>query len=481
MSNAHQIVIQAVFAEHPFAEEILHRLRSRGHEAVLIGGVVRDGLQACWGRNVKFPPRDIDIACSALPEEVLRIFSDRPVIRVGEEFGVLKVVAPDRQVYEVATFRVESEYDGRWPAKVDLVRDLASDVKRRDLTINGLAVDAAGTVIDHVEGIQDLLDRRIRTIGSPEERFAEDYLRMLRAPRFACRVDGEIDPETADAIRNHSDRIVEISWERVGEEMLRLLESPNAARGIRLLDELGLLRHILPEVADCHGVEQPEEYHPEGDVLEHTIQAIGVADGFVTDPIVKLAILLHDIGKPVALERNEGRNMGGHCAIGARMARKVGKRLRLSRAQMQRLEYLVRHHMRIADFPKMGRGKQVRFMNDGASASGGGSLRAQYPLYFDLLQVLVADCQASIHRSSGWMPILRESLAVAAHIDQVGSLQEARALIDGHDLESLGMKPGPELGELLHHLHDRILAGRITTRDEALEAARASIQEANEN
>jgi len=480
MSKSAQIAIQDVFLAHPFAEEILRRLRAHGHDAVLIGGAVRDGLQAQWGREVAFPPGDVDIACSALPEEILAIFADRPVVRVGEEFGVLKVVAPDRHVYEVATYRVESEYDGRWPAKVDLVRDLEADVKRRDLTINGLAADADGTVIDLVGGVEDLRSRRIRTIGSPSDRFSEDYLRMLRVPRFACAVNGEIDDDVADAIRARSDRILGISWERIGEELLRLLMTQNAARGIQLLDDLDLLNATLPELSGCHGVEQPEEYHPEGDVYEHTIAALAVADPFVRDPIVKLAILLHDIGKPIALDRNEGRNMGGHCAIGARMARAAGKRLRLSRTQMQRLEYLVRHHMRIADFPKMGRGKQVRFLNDGGSVPGR-RLREQYPLYFQLLQVLVADCQASIHRASGWMPILRETLEVAAHIEKVGSLREARALIDGHDLEDLGLKPGPTLGALLHRLHDRILAGRITTREEALGAARECIKQANEN
>ncbi len=474
MTDPHRIAIDPIYAEHPFALEILVRLQEAGHDAVLIGGVVRDGLQVQMGRQVTYPPQDIDIATSAMPEEIRAVFPDRTILGVGEAFGVLLIVGPCDRTYEVATFRVESEYDGRWPANVRLVRDLASDVNRRDLTINGLAASADGVVIDLVNGIQDLRDRRVTTIGDPDIRFGEDYLRMMRAVRFACRVDGKIDAATALAIREHAPSIAAISAERIGEELLRILETPHASRGIMLLDDLGLLALILPELTACHGVEQPEEYHPEGDVYVHTLVALKVADGFIRDPIVKLAVLLHDIGKPVALERNEGVNMGGHCAIGARMAKAVGRRLRLSNQQADRLAYLVRQHMRIADFPVMGRGKQVRFLSEGECPDGG-NIRDRYPLFFQLLQVMVADCEASAHRSSGWAPILREAIRVADHVDHVCGLKKARSLLDGHDLTELGLPPGPRTGQILDHVHDRILAGFIMTRGEALELARALI------
>ncbi|MBE0635855.1 CCA tRNA nucleotidyltransferase, partial [Candidatus Bipolaricaulota bacterium] len=319
MTNLTRISTDIVYDAHPFAREILSRLLVAGFETVLIGGVVRDGLQAQLQRDVSFPPNDIDIATAALPEEIRRVFHDRPIIGVREDFGVLVIIAPDGQTYEVASFRVESEYDGRWPGKVDLVRDLETDVRRRDLTINGLAATAEGDVIDLVGGTEDLANKRVATIGDPAVRFGEDHLRMMRVVRFACRIDGDIDEATGQAVRNHADAILAISSERIGNELLRILETPRSARGVELLDELGLLSHILPELANCHGVPQPEEYHPEGDVFVHTVEAMRVADRFVVDPIVKLAILLHDIGKPIALERNEGRNMGGHCAIGSRM------------------------------------------------------------------------------------------------------------------------------------------------------------------
>jgi len=426
------------------------------------------------GRSVRFPPDDVDIATSALPEEVREIFSGRPIVGVGEEFGVLVVVGPCGRTYEVATFRVEGEYDGRWPARVDLVRDLESDVARRDLTINGLAATGDGAVIDSVGGVDDLAARRVRAIGDPARRFHEDSLRLLRAVRFVCQIDGSLDGGTADAIRRSAPTIASISQERIRDELLRTLATPRAAKGLTLLDELGLLEHVLPELTETHGVPQPEIYHPEGDVFVHTIEAVRMADRFVTDPIVKLAVALHDIGKPDALERNAGANMGGHCAIGAGMARRVADRLRLGRAPAARLRFLIKNHMRIAALPEMGRGKQVRFVSHG-EVEEAPTLRGRYPLFFDLLQVLVADCEASAHHASGWSPVLRETLRVAEHIDRVCGVQRAREVIDGNVLIELGVPPGPQLGALLTDLHDRVLAGEIITREQAIDAARAAI------
>jgi len=491
MNTTYRIDTNALFSLHPYVRVILDRLNAAGYEAVLIGGVVRDGVRSLLDPSLTFSPQDVDIATSALPNEIRSLFRDRPVVGVGEEFGVLIIVAPDGHEYEVATFRVEEEYDGRWPGKVELVRDLEEDLRRRDLTINGLAATADGEVIDLVGGVEDLNAKRIRAIGDPRVRFAEDYLRMLRAARFACQIHGKIDPETARAIEENAEKISCISWERIRDELLRILQTDQGAHGITLLDAYGLLRFILPEVVATKGVPQPEEYHPEGDVFVHTIAAVRVADWFIRDPLVKLAVLLHDIGKPYALERSGGVNMGGHEAVGARMTRKIGLRFRLSRHEIARLVFFVKNHMRIADFPKMGRGKQVRFVGEGANSEGanpaeetlvgdnpvGRSLRECYPLFFDLLGVLVADCEACAHRSSGWVPILQETLRVVDHIDRVGNLNKARELIDGHALLAMGIEPGPRLGRILEVVHDRILAGDITTHDQALAAARMLFEE----
>lgn len=472
MTVDYRIDIDTLFSHHPFVKEILDRLTEAGHEAVLIGGVVRDGLLAQLGPRVIYPPEEVDIATSALPDEVYELFPNHRIVGVGEDFGVLIIVAPDGAEVEVATFRVEGEYNGRWPGTVELVRDLKGDVTRRDLTINGLAAANDGTVIDLVGGIEDLKAGLIRAIGDPRVRFAEDYLRMLRAVRFACQIHGKIDRETAEAIRANAKKIQIISWERIREELFRLLKTDQAARGITLLDEFGLLESILPEVTAMKGVPQPEIYHPEGDVYVHTLAAMQVADGFIREPLVKLAVLLHDVGKPYALERSGGANMGGHCAVGARIAKTIGQRLRLSRQDVSRLCFLIQNHMRIANFPEMGRGKQVRLLSEEEPLKAS-VLHKRYPRFFGLLQVLVADCEASAHRSSGWSPILRETLRVVAHIDQVCGLERARRFINGHALLEMGMQPGPELGKILEIIHDRILAGEITTQEEALVEARA--------
>jgi len=477
MNAPHRIDVAFVLSVHPYVETILSRLERAGHEAVLIGGVVRDGLLQNMGREVEFPPADVDIATSATPDEIRAVFPDRQIVGIGEEFGVLLVVAPGGRSYEIASFREEGQYDGRRPGEVRLLRDLAGDVRRRDLTINGLAATRDGEVIDLVGGVEDLVAARIRAIGDPRARFVEDRLRMLRAVRLACQIDGQIEAGTAAAVAAAAESITTVSNERIGEEVMRILGSPRAAKGLTWMNELGLLRPILPEVAACGGVPQPEAYHPEGDVLVHTLEAVRLADGFVRDPVVKLAVLLHDIGKPAALERSGGANMGGHCAIGARQAKEIGRRLRLPRQDVFRLHHLVRHHMRIADFPHMGRGKQVRFVSEGEDPQGVGDA-GRYRLFFQLLQLLVCDCEASAHRASGWEPILRATLDVVEHIDIVCGLRKAHEIIDGHTLMSLGMRPGPQLGALLDTLHDRILAGQISTQEEAVAEARQLMERA---
>ncbi|MEW5826843.1 MAG: hypothetical protein AB1778_08435 [Candidatus Bipolaricaulota bacterium] len=471
MERAERIDVAALFARHPFVHEILARLEASGFAAVLIGGVVRDGLLASWGQTIAYPPGDVDVATAAMPDDLRRLFADRPMVGVGEEFGVVVIVAPDGRAYEVATFRVEGEYDGRWPGRVELGRDLAGDVCRRDLTMNGLAATAEGHVIDLVGGVADLRARLVKAIGDPAERFKEDALRLLRTVRFVCQIDGTLDPETERAARDASAGLSRISRERVRDELLRILATPRAATGVELLDDLGLLEHVLPEVLAGKGVEQPEAYHPEGDVFLHTVAAVRVADAFVRDPIVKLAVLLHDVGKPAAFVRSGGANMGGHCALGAAMARRAAERLRLRRTEIARLSFLVKNHMRIADLPEMGRGRQVRFLSEGVEP-GGRLFIGRYPLFSDLLALLVADCEASAHRASGWAPILSEALRIALHVETVGTLQRARQIIHGGDLLALGVPAGPRLGALLDALHDRVLAGELADRDAALQEAR---------
>jgi len=476
MKGSIEIDVGRIFARHPFAKVILDRLAQAGHEAVLVGGVVRDALRA---RLEGFPyePEEVDIATSARPEEIRRLFPRQRILEVGKAFGVVVILDPEGRSYEVATFRTESDYDGRRPGRVELVRSLEQDVKRRDFTVNGLVARPDGRVIDLVGGVRDLKEGVIRAIGDPEERFSEDYLRLLRAIRFACLLDAELAEETSRAIRANRRGLERISAERIRGELLALLKLKDSARGVRLLDEHGLLELVLPELASCKGVPQPEAYHPEGDVFTHTVLALEAADRFIADPLVKLALLLHDVGKPKALEANRGENAAGHDIVGAEMAQKVCKRLRLSSDETKLIEYLVREHQRIGHLPEMGRGKQVRFMREGEDPRCSiGDFPKRFPYFAKLVQMMIADCQASAMKSSGWLPVLKTTAKLLIHLKELEEREGARRLIDGHDLIKLGVPEGPELGRLLEELHEKILAGEIKSRREALAQARLLVE-----
>ena len=472
------IDVERVYDQHPFTRTILEILHDAGHEAVLVGGVVRDGLRAQLEADYAFTPHEVDIATSARTDEIEAIFDGYKVLKVGKQYGVQVIVSPDGEPYEVATYRVEDEYDGRWPGRVELVRDLRQDLARRDFTINGLAARADGTVLDWVGGVDDLRGKIIRPIGDADERFREDYLRMLRAVRFACVVDASLTDETSAAIRSHAERIATISWERIRDELIALLRTPRSRRGIDLMDGLGLLEPILPELSQCRGVPQPEAYHPEGDVYVHTLLALEIADRVVSDPTVKLAVLLHDVGKPEALRRNHGENMAGHDEIGARMAREACGRLRLSNAETDRIVDWVDEHQRIGHFPEMGRGKQVKLLKTAERTEAPIARPLErYPRFAGLLQLMVVDCQASAMKSEGWLPVLETFARLLIHMETLDRRMRARKLVDGHDLIELGLARGPQIGAVLETLYEKIYAGELISRDAALDEAKRLIRE----
>jgi len=471
-----RIRVEPLLARHPFVGEILNRLQAAGHEAVLVGGAVRDAVLAEL-QEEQCVAQDVDIATSASPGEVKRLFSDQRVVLVGESFGVVIVVDPGGRQYEVATFRTERGYrDGRRP---DEVRwgGLADDVQRRDFTVNGLVATLDGDVLDHVGGVSDLQAGLVRAIGDPAARFAEDHLRLLRAVRFACRLGFTIEEHTAAAIRAHAARIRTVSWERIRDELVRILATARSGEGILTLAELGLLEHVLPEIAALQGVPQPVQYHPEGDVFEHTVAALRVADGLWDAPLFKLAVLYHDVGKPSALERSGGENMGGHCGLGAEIAARALTRLRLPNRDIDWVTHLVREHMRVARLPEMGVGKQVRLLGEGEDdALPLGELRGRFPLFADLVCLVVCDAEASAHRAQAWLPVLSRTVGLLVHLRRIRGVRSARDLLTGDDLLEMGLPPGPRLREVLDDVHERILAGEISTRDGALAHARTLVR-----
>lgn len=467
------INVDLIYEWHPFAFEALEKLEKAGYQAVLIGGIVRDALLSQFDPTYPFDPIEVDIATSSEPHQIKELFPELAIKEVGEAFGVLIVKSPDGQNYEIATFREESEYDGRRPGIVHHVRELERDVKRRDFTINGLAATKEGEVIDHVGGISDLRSKIIRTIGNPDERFREDYLRLLRAMRFACKIGADLDRETRQSIKLNAARISQISPERVGVELLGILATKHSAKGIELMDELGLLDVILPEVAACKDVPQPEKYHPEGDVFVHSLLALKNADNFIEDPVVKLAVLLHDIGKPIALDANEGVNMAGHDKIGADLSKAICRRLRLSGADTSLIELLVSEHQRIGYFSQLSRSKQVRFLKKLADDQSESLASAQkHPRLASLIQLMIADCQASAMKSNGWLSVLTNIQQLLFHLHELDAKVKADELISGNDIIALGMKEGPEIGQILEEIYEEIYSGEIETRTEALGLAK---------
>src|SRR3989442_3766970 len=389
-------------------------------------------------------PHDYDVATDARPSEVATLFPN--AVLVGVRLGVL-VVPLSGHHYEVSTYRPEGPYvNGRRPSRVEFV-DAQSDVIRRDFTINGLLHDPlTGQTIDYVGGRTDIARRIVRTIGPPRIRFAEDRLRMLRAVRLAAELQFDIDDDTFRAIAEQASAIPEVSAERIRDEMQRLLTAPGRGRGVRLLHASGLLQVILPEVAATAGVPQPPEFHPEGDVFIHTVLALEHLRD--PSPVLAMATLLHDIGKPPTFSQSDRIRFNEHDAVGARMAEDICRRLRLSGHQNQRIVALRRDHLRIKDLPKMRPAKAKRFLLQ--------------PDIADHLELHRADCLAS-HRNLDVYTWATEALAElsAQHPDR-------ERLVTGDDLVALGYPPGAQFKTILDYVEDARLEGRVASRDAAL-------------
>lgn len=421
------------------AVEIIQRLRHEGHQAYLVGGCVRDLVM---GRE----PKDYDVSTDATPDRVVKFFPNS--LTVGAQFGVV-IVPSEAGNVEVATFRSDGIYsDGRHPNEVRYAKTAQEDVQRRDFTINGLLYDPVKRrVLDYVGGQADIRGRRLRTIGDPELRFTEDRLRMLRAVRFAARFGFSLDPAAADAIRKRAPEIHGVSAERVRDEIVKVLTEGQARRGFELLDEVNLLKEILPEIKALQGVQQPPEFHPEGDVWVHTMMML---EGLrAPTPTLALGVLLHDVGKPPTFTVRERIRFDNHVEVGAKMAEAICGRLRLSARETERVVDLVRHHLRFKDFPKMRRSTQLRFIRmDG---------------FAEHLELHRLDCLSS-HRHL-------ENYELARRMLEETPPEEVKPapLIRGEDLIAEGYRPGPLFKTILHAVEDAQLEGKLRSREEALQ------------
>src|SRR5229473_140861 len=373
------------------ANSICETLRSSGHDALLVGGCVRDIL---LGRA----PADYDVATDATPEEVMALFPDS--VTVGAQFGVIAVYRDGMKV-EVATFRADAGYsDGRHPDAVVFARTPKEDVQRRDFTINGLLMrHDTGEVLDFVGGQEDLRAGLVRAIGEADRRFREDKLRLLRAVRFAARFGFTIEPATFDAIRRHAREITQVSAERVRDELTKLLTEGAARRGFELLEQTRLLEAVLPEVAALKGVEQPPQFHPEGAVWIHTRLMIEQLPAGAS-PTLAWGILLHDVGKPAtfksAQETGDRIRFDGHVDVGVRMTQDLTRRLRFSNDDGEQIVALVANHMRFKDVEQMRAATLKRFL--------------RLPRFEEHLELHRLDCLSS-HRRLDSYGFVRRTLA----------------------------------------------------------------------
>lgn len=416
---------------------ILAELRRAGHEAYAVGGAVRDALR---GAAIQ----DVDIATSATPRQVAEIFPRTH--EVGARFGVMLVVQDETPV-EVATFRTEGGYaDGRHPDRVEF-GSLEDDASRRDFTVNALYYDPVEQrVLDPVGALPDLEQGVLRCIGEARARFGEDHLRLLRAPRLAAQLGFVLESGTWEALRELAPRVASVSTERIRDEIERTITGPRPALGLRILLYSGLLEILLPEVQAMVGVQQPPEYHPEGDVFVHTCLVLEHLEK--RSRALCWGALLHDVGKPPTQRVAERIRFDRHVPVGAEMSERILERLRVDRETQRRAVALVDQHLRFRDVERMRPATLKRF------------LRQDH--FEDHLAMHRADCLAS-HGDLSLHEFCLERLAEMGE----ESLRP-RPLLTGHDLLARGYTPGPLIGELLRWVEDEQLEGRLHSREEAL-------------
>ena len=424
------------------AIDIIGKLQEKGHIAYLAGGCVRDMLR---GET----PKDYDIATSALPEEITSIFTKTR--EVGVHFGVVIVIV-NNQAFDVATFRNDGSYkDGRHPEEVTFSTP-QDDTARRDFTVNGIFFDPISEkYIDFVEGKSDIDKKVIRAIGEPNLRFQEDHLRLLRAIRFAARFDYEIEAETWNSIKSNASGISKISKERIRDELTKILLNENRVLGFDLLVESGLMEHIIPQILQLKGCEQPPQFHPEGDVFVHTRLMLSLLKDAPSIELV-LSVLLHDIGKPATYSFDEEADrirFNGHDKLGAEMSEQILRDLKFSNSIIEDVVQMVANHMTFKDVQKMRQSKLKRFMSRST--------------FNDEIELHRVDCLGS------WGGLDNYDFLNKKVVEFANEPIIPQPLLTGKDLIELGWSPGPDLGQTLNSVQDMQLEGKLNSKDEALD------------
>jgi len=429
-----------------YVKLIIQRLEERGYEAYIVGGSVRDVL---LGKK----PKDYDITTNASPDEIEYIFNDYKTVNVGKKFGTIKVCQQEGDV-EVTTFRKEGSYiDGRRPEWVSFSSSIEDDLSRRDFTINAIAYSERKGIVDPFNGQEDISKRTIRSVGDPNERFSEDYLRILRAVRFSSELSFHIEEETFKAAKTYSKHILKVAMERIADEFYKILLCPMPSKGIRLMEKMGLLEVILPELIPAIGFEQKNPHH-EMDVYNHILC---VLDN--TPPVleVRLAALFHDIGKPHTMSVDE-EGVGhfyGHDRVGVDIVKQVLKRFKASNQLIDKVSSLVREHMNHhADFKEKGLKRLIR--------------RVGEKEVFDLIALQKADIICSNKQAKIDHIIEREN-KIRDILKNKEAYDISQLNISGRDLIYLGFEQGPVIGKILEYLLDKIMENPELNQKEILE------------
>jgi poly(A) polymerase len=424
------------------ATNIVKKLVHHGFRAYFAGGCVRDLL-------MKKKPHDYDIATNAKPEQIEKLF--KKTIPIGKQFGVMIVIEKGHH-FEIATFRSDSGYsDGRRPDAV-LFTDPREDAKRRDFTINGMFYNPIQKkVLDYVNGKRDLTERLIHFIGSPRKRIEEDHLRIIRAIRFAHQINGQYHPETYKAIKHHAHLITDVSKERIRDELNKILLLPNRSKALEDMAELGVLEHIFPELLETKGIAQPFMYHQEGSVWHHIMRSLA---SIKYKPSLTLiwAILLHDIGKPRTFHIDNRIRFNRHDHVSSEMAKTILKRFALPKKFIERVSWIVAHHMMLGNIPTMDELKQIKWVIN--------------PNFRMLMALLKADINGTVPKDMSLYKQLRRLEKEIRHRlpRKIPQLLSGKILI-----KKFHMKPGPAIGELLEEVRDFQLTGEMSTKQQAMD------------
>lgn len=436
IKNTYFLPKQSLLEEEGFA--IIEKLKENGFDAYIVGGYIRDII-------LQHKPLEIDIATNAKPKEIQKLFPEN--IPVGEAFGVI-IVKAENYHFEVATFRAEAEYkDGRHPSEV-VFSNAEADAKRRDFTINSLFYDPfEHIVIDFFTGLDDLKKGVIRSIGDPEERFSEDYLRMLRAIRFSAKLDFELQADIIEAITKLASNINSISKERIFEELTKILTGRNPEKAFELLSKSGLLPKILPEIERFHNLKQPQEFHPEGDVWIHTMLMLKFMRG--STPELAWSVLLHDVGKPDTFCYRKGReSFPRHEKKGAELTEKILRRFKCSKKFIENVASIVKDHMKFAAVCEMRKSTLRHLMNKST--------------FNNDLELHRLDCASSHQKYNNYYFLL----------DKIIEFKNEPIIpppfISGRDLLEMGFKEGPQLGIILREIQDLQLSEKLRNKTDAI-------------